>query len=197
MNEYPAGVGLAPHVDTHSAFGPAIFSLSLAGNAVMEFRRLADGEEAEAAEGETSARPTVAERHAVALPRRSMLALAAEARYEWQHYIPHRKRDVVLATERERWDSEARVASDAEEKETRRGVKTRKPVSVKTVKRAPRRVSLTFRERRDAAAHGPCACAWPASCDSRRGAAQRLERRARPGLVAKAAGDTENVFRVP
>ena len=115
-----------------------------------------------------------------------MLALAGEARYEWQHYIPHRKRDVVLATERERWDSE--------EKETREGVKTRKPVSVK---RAPRRVSLTFRERRDAAAHGPCACAWPAACDSRRGAAQRLERRARPGLVAKAAEDTENVFRVP
>jgi alkylated DNA repair protein alkB family protein 8 len=43
VNEYPAGVGLAPHVDTHSAFGPVIFSLSLAGNAVMEFRRL-DGE---------------------------------------------------------------------------------------------------------------------------------------------------------
>ena len=185
VNEYPAGVGLAPHVDTHSAFGPAIFSLSLAGNAVMEFRKL-DAEQAETAEGETRARPTVVERHAIALPRRSMLALAAEARYEWQHYIPHRKRDVVLATERERWDSE--------EKETREGVKTRKPVSVK---RAPRRVSLTFRERRDAAAHGPCACAWPAACDSRRGAAQRLERRARPGLVAKAAEDTENVFRVP
>lgn len=190
VNEYPAGVGLAPHVDTHSAFGPAIFSLSLAGNAVMEFRRLADGgdggEEEEEEAGKSPARPSVAERHAVALPRRSMLALAGEARYEWQHYIPHRKRDVVLATERERWDSE--------EKETREGVKTRKPVSVK---RAPRRVSLTFRERRDAAAHGPCACAWPAACDSRRGAAQRLERRARPGLVAKAAEDTENVFRVP
>jgi alkylated DNA repair protein alkB family protein 8 len=194
VNEYPAGVGLAPHVDTHSAFGPAIFSLSLAGNAVMEFRRLADGGDGgEEEAGKAPARPSVAERRAVALPRRSMLALAGEARYEWQHYIPHRKRDVVLATERERWDSEARV-SDAEEKETRQGVKTRKPVSVK---RAPRRVSLTFRERRDAAAHGPCACAWPASCDSRRGAAQRLERRARPGLVAKAAGDTENVFRVP
>jgi len=199
VNEYPAGVGLAPHVDTHSAFGPAIFSLSLAGNAVMEFRRLADGgdregEEEEEEAGKAPARPSVAERRAVALPRRSMLALAGEARYEWQHYIPHRKRDVVLATERERWDSEARASDASEEKETREGVKTRKPVSVK---RAPRRVSLTFRERRDAAAHGPCACAWPASCDSRRGAAQRLERRARPGLVAKAAGDTENVFRVP
>ena len=137
VNEYPAGVGLAPHVDTHSAFGPAIFSLSLAGNAVMEFRRLADGEEAEAAEGETSARPTVAERHAVALPRRSMLALAAEARYEWQHYIPHRKRDVVQ-------DSE----SSSEHRSDLIG-------SVTSVPRAPRRVSLTFRERRDVAVHGP------------------------------------------
>ena len=170
VNEYPAGVGLAPHVDTHSAFGPAIFSLSLAGNAVMEFRRLADGEEAEAAEGETSARPTVAERHAVALPRRSMLALAAEARYEWQHYIPHRKRDVVL-------ESGSVSDPDSGSRETLRKV---------SVPRAPRRVSLTFRERRDAAKEGPCACAWPAACDSRLGAAQRLKRRARPGLVAKA-----------
>ena len=175
VNEYPAGVGLAPHVDTHSAFGPAIFSLSLAGNAVMEFRRLADGEEAEAAEGETSARPTVAERHAVALPRRSMLALAAEARYEWQHYIPHRKRDVVL-------ESGSVSDPDSGSRETLRKV---------SVPRAPRRVSLTFRERRDAAKEGPCACAWPAACDSRRGAAQRLKRRARPGLVAKATEDAD------
>ena len=175
VNEYPAGVGLAPHVDTHSAFGPAIFSLSLAGNAVMEFRRLADGEEAEAAEGETSARPTVAERHAVALPRRSMLALAAEARYEWQHYIPHRKRDVVL-------ESGSVSDPDSGSRETLRKV---------SVPRAPRRVSLTFRERRDAAKEGPCACAWPAACDSRLGAAQRLKRRARPGLVAKATEDAD------
>jgi len=169
VNEYPAGVGLAPHVDTHSAFGPVIFSLSLAGNAVMEFRRL-DGEEARAnerdpKEGEKPIR--VAERHAIALPRRSMLALAAEARYEWQHYIPHRKRDVV---------------QDSESSEHRSDVIG----SVTSVPRAPRRVSLTFRERRDVAVHGPCECSWPNACDSRFGAAQRLKRRARPGLVAKA-----------
>lgn len=163
VNEYPAGVGLAPHVDTHSAFGPVIFSLSLAGNAVMEFRRL-DGEEAGAGERDPKeeTKPIrVVERHAIALPRRSMLALAAEARYEWQHYIPHRKRDVVL-------DSHLLNTS---------------------VPRAPRRVSLTFRERRDVAVHGPCDCFWPNACDSRRGAAQRLKRRARPGLVAKATRD--------
>ena len=170
MNEYPAGVGLAPHVDTHSAFGPVIFSLSLAGNAVMEFRRL-DGEEASMGEQDPQEEKKpirVAERHAIALPRRSMLALAAEARYEWQHYIPHRKRDVVQDSE-----SSSEHRSD--------------PIgSVTSVPRAPRRVSLTFRERRDVAVHGPCGCSWPNACDSRFGAAQRLKRRARPGLVAKA-----------
>ena len=170
VNEYPAGVGLAPHVDTHSAFGPVIFSLSLAGNAVMEFRRL-DGEEASMGERDPKEdkKPIrVAERHAIALPRRSMLALAAEARYEWQHYIPHRKRDVVQ-------DSE----EYCEHRSDLIG-------SVTSVPRAPRRVSLTFRERRDVAIHGPCECSWPNACDSRFGAAQRLKRRARPGLVAKA-----------
>jgi alkylated DNA repair protein alkB family protein 8 len=39
VNEYAAGVGLLAHVDTHSAFGCAMASLSLAGPAVMEFRR--------------------------------------------------------------------------------------------------------------------------------------------------------------
>ena len=31
VNEYAAGVGLAPHIDTHSAFGPTLISVSLAG----------------------------------------------------------------------------------------------------------------------------------------------------------------------
>ena len=44
MNEYAAGVGLAPHIDTHSAFGPTLLSVSLAGHAVMEFRLHDDSE---------------------------------------------------------------------------------------------------------------------------------------------------------
>jgi len=39
INEYAAGVGLSAHVDTHSAFGCIMASLSLAGPAVVEFRR--------------------------------------------------------------------------------------------------------------------------------------------------------------
>ncbi|KAK9806712.1 hypothetical protein WJX72_000289 [[Myrmecia] bisecta] len=76
VNEYPAGVGLSPHVDTHSAFTGAIASLSLAGPAVMEFRQGDDH------------RPLF-------LPARSLVVLGGEARYAWQHYIPHRKADWV------------------------------------------------------------------------------------------------------
>ncbi|KAL0030888.1 hypothetical protein WJX77_011841 [Trebouxia sp. C0004] len=76
VNEYTAGVGLSPHIDTHSAFTGAIASLSLAGPAVMEFRQ---GGECEA----------------VLLPPRSLLIMAGPARYCWHHYIPHRKADPV------------------------------------------------------------------------------------------------------
>jgi alkylated DNA repair protein alkB family protein 8 len=74
VNEYPPGVGLSPHVDTHSAFGDAIVSLSLAGPAAMALRR-------------------GGARRALLLPPRSALVLAGEARHAWDHYIPHRKAD--------------------------------------------------------------------------------------------------------
>lgn len=65
VNEYLAGVGLSPHVDTHSAFGPALLSLSLAGSCCMVFRR----------EG----RPDVA----LGVPPRSLLVMTGEARWAW------------------------------------------------------------------------------------------------------------------
>ncbi|KAL6008614.1 Alkylated DNA repair protein alkB 8 [Asimina triloba] len=43
VNEYPPGVGLAPHIDTHSAFDEPIFSLSLAGPCIMELRMYPHG----------------------------------------------------------------------------------------------------------------------------------------------------------
>lgn len=76
VNEYTAGVGLSPHVDTHSAFGDTICSLSLAGGVAMVFRR--DGEQ-----------------KAVYLPPRSLLIMQGESRWAWEHYIPHRKSDVL------------------------------------------------------------------------------------------------------
>lgn len=76
VNEYAPGVGLAPHIDTHSAFTGAIISLSMAGGCVMELRRGADH------------RPLY-------LPPRAVLIMGGESRYAWQHYIPHRKADDI------------------------------------------------------------------------------------------------------
>ncbi|XP_050235169.1 alkylated DNA repair protein ALKBH8 homolog [Mercurialis annua] len=101
VNEYPRGVGLSPHIDTHSAFEGLIFSLSLAGPCIMEFRRYLDGSWTPTASSSTDRiveshdNGTNLVRRAIYLPPRSMLLLSREARYAWQHYIPHHKIDKV------------------------------------------------------------------------------------------------------
>lgn len=40
VNRYPVGGGIAPHVDTHSAFGPVITSVSLGAGATMAWLSL-------------------------------------------------------------------------------------------------------------------------------------------------------------
>lgn len=97
VNEYPPGVGLSPHIDTHSAFEGLIFSLSLAGPCIMEFRRYLEGSWLPnstpgmnmAVENPDDYSSVL--RRAIYLPPRSMLLLSGEARYAWNHYIPHHK----------------------------------------------------------------------------------------------------------
>jgi alkylated DNA repair protein alkB family protein 8 len=97
VNEYPRGVGLSPHIDTHSAFEGFIFSLSLAGPCIMEFRRYTEGAWLPKDTSSTSIMVQTPEngpnflRRAIYLPPRSMLLLSGEARYAWHHYIPHHK----------------------------------------------------------------------------------------------------------
>ncbi|CAK9143701.1 unnamed protein product [Ilex paraguariensis] len=101
VNEYPLGVGLSPHIDTHSAFEGSIFSLSLAGPCIMEFRKYPEGgwlskpasNSDREVEGSGSGSNFLGK--AIYLPPRSMLLLSGEARYAWHHYIPHHKVDVV------------------------------------------------------------------------------------------------------
>ncbi|XP_028554732.1 alkylated DNA repair protein ALKBH8 homolog isoform X2 [Dendrobium catenatum] len=81
VNDYPPGIGLSPHIDTHSAFDDMIFSLSLAGPCIMEFRKYSLG--------------SCHSRKAIFLPPRSMLLLSGEGRYGWHHYIPHHKGSVI------------------------------------------------------------------------------------------------------
>ncbi|KAM5573817.1 alkylated DNA repair protein ALKBH8 [Rosa sericea] len=101
VNEYPPGVGLSPHIDTHSAFEGLIFSLSLAGPCIMEFRRYFEGDRPPRTsssidiETENSENNSNFLRRAIYLPPRSLLLLSGEARYAWHHYIPHHKIDKV------------------------------------------------------------------------------------------------------
>lgn len=60
----------------YSGCAGAIASLSLSGGCIMEMRK--DGDH-----------------RAIYLPPRSLLIMAGASRYEWLHYIPHRKSDVV------------------------------------------------------------------------------------------------------
>ncbi|KAH8269617.1 hypothetical protein KR018_010538 [Drosophila ironensis] len=76
VNEYEPGQGIPPHVDTHSAFLDPILSLSLQSDVVMDFRR---GEEIVP----------------VRLPRRSLLIMSGEARYDWTHGIKPKHIDVM------------------------------------------------------------------------------------------------------
>ncbi|XP_052209561.1 LOW QUALITY PROTEIN: alkylated DNA repair protein ALKBH8 homolog [Diospyros lotus] len=101
VNEYPSGVGLSPHIDTHSAFDGLIFSLSLAGPCIMEFRRYTDGAWLQKPDLDADSKEENSDcgsnfvRRAIYLPPRSMLLLSGEARYAWHHYIPHHKVDLV------------------------------------------------------------------------------------------------------
>ncbi|KAM7262089.1 hypothetical protein ACFE04_021166 [Oxalis oulophora] len=94
VNEYPSGVGLSPHIDTHSAFEDLIFSLSLAGPCIMEFRKYSNTD-MKAKDSDNSSNFL---RKAIYLPPRSIALLSGEARYAWHHYIPHHKIDNVQDT---------------------------------------------------------------------------------------------------
>ncbi|XP_073844888.1 tRNA (carboxymethyluridine(34)-5-O)-methyltransferase alkbh8 [Musca autumnalis] len=77
VNAYEPGQGIPPHVDTHSAFLDPILSLSLESDVVMEFRK-------------------GLEKRSVLLPRRSLLIMSGESRYDWTHGITPRMLDVVM-----------------------------------------------------------------------------------------------------
>lgn len=77
VNCYNPGQGIPLHVDTHSAFEDPIMSLSLGASIVMEFKNKDE------------------EHLSVLLPRRSLLILSGESRYNWNHGIIPRIHDVV------------------------------------------------------------------------------------------------------
>ncbi|GMH53987.1 hypothetical protein TrRE_jg1525, partial [Triparma retinervis] len=79
VNEYEPGQGIGGHVDTESAFGEELISVSLGSGCVMEFREVGGK----------------GRRKDVWLGRGSLVSIKGEARYKWTHAIGSRKTDKV------------------------------------------------------------------------------------------------------
>jgi len=93
-NEYIAGQGIAPHTDTTTCFGPLIFILTCSAGITMTFRRnkrQVDGGISSAEEGPVNHPMKIS----IWLPRRSLLIMSAESRFDWSHSIASRKFDNV------------------------------------------------------------------------------------------------------
>lgn len=81
INEYQPGQGIAHHVDCEPCFGDVIASLSLNSTCVMSFIHI---------ETKTT--------QSLLLEPNSLLIMGGEARYDWQHGIPARKKDIFGGT---------------------------------------------------------------------------------------------------
>jgi alkylated DNA repair dioxygenase AlkB len=77
VNEYVAGIGIASHCDTHSAFSDTIAVISLLNPITMDFV-YHDG----------------TRKVSVVIPPRSLFLMTGDSRYGWRHAIASRKSDV-------------------------------------------------------------------------------------------------------
>jgi alkylated DNA repair dioxygenase AlkB len=72
VNEYLRDQGIGGHVD-HVSFGPIVVSVSLGADCEFVFEHVKTGE-----------------KRSFWVPRRSLLLLTEESRYEWKHSVPNR-----------------------------------------------------------------------------------------------------------
>ena len=80
INEYYPGIGISPHIDTHSSFDNTIISISLENNIIMSFRDMIDKN---------------IEKTEILIPNRSLLIMKDDARYKFSHGISYRKTDNI------------------------------------------------------------------------------------------------------
>jgi len=85
VNHYKPGEGIGSHVDTPSAFGDGLISISLNGGIVMEFRKVPS------AGAGSDHQSTI--KKLLYLPPRSLVLMSGPARYDWEHYIVTRRTD--------------------------------------------------------------------------------------------------------
>jgi alkylated DNA repair dioxygenase AlkB len=159
INEYVPGIGIASHVDTHSAFEDGIASLTLGGGCAFRLQRASDGADL-----------------SIWLPPRSLLILRGAARYQWKHSISGRKFDrvelaascAVPTPSVEALNDDERSREERSREERSREERSREERSReerwKWYTRV-RRVSVTVR--RVLETEKQCTCSWPELCDGR------------------------------
>lgn len=105
VNEYQPGIGIAPHVETHSSFEEGFCSVSLLGGIVMDFRKPQLEEDGSVSTSGSMKNLRIKRDPAtglpfeeivsVFLPRRSRVTFRGESRFGWRHGIASRVSDVV------------------------------------------------------------------------------------------------------
>jgi len=91
VNEYISGQGIGSHIDTSSAFGDGLISISLNSGIVMEFQKVTTGNDDD--DGNKLSPRHAHTKKLVYLPRRSLVLLSGASRYEWEHQIVTRQTD--------------------------------------------------------------------------------------------------------
>jgi len=91
VNEYTSGQGIGSHIDTSSAFGDGLISISLNSGIVMEFQKVTAGNDDD--DGNKLSPRHAHTKKLVYLPRRSLVLLSGASRYEWEHQIVTRQTD--------------------------------------------------------------------------------------------------------
>ncbi|KAJ7546816.1 hypothetical protein O6H91_08G055800 [Diphasiastrum complanatum] len=167
VNEYPRGVGLSPHIDTHSAFEGSILSLSLAGACVMEFRKYhkhsydlhtskanydsrVHGTHIMGRGLDCEARQTIPDLHQTTYFSEQEMIEPPKVKVERRVlYLP--QRSLLILSNEARYGWHHYIPHHKED-----------VVNGEKVPRSSRRVSFTFRKVR----LGPCYCQFPHLCDS-------------------------------
>ena len=88
VNHYKPGEGIGSHVDTPSAFGDGLVSISLNSGVVMEFTKVTTNKTTD-----DERVPQSRHKKLVYLPRRSLVLMSGPSRFEWEHQIVTRRTD--------------------------------------------------------------------------------------------------------
>ncbi|KAJ1608727.1 AlkB domain-containing protein [Cryptosporidium canis] len=94
INEYEAGKGIGPHIDSHHTLGGEISVISLGSGILMDFYQLKALESEDSRGCNTRKYQRVAKKP-VYVPENSLYIMKDEIRFSWEHGIKSRKFDII------------------------------------------------------------------------------------------------------